>query len=38
MVNYWALTDELGAVNFDQFYLERGPEGLYTFKIISRNF
>jgi hypothetical protein len=35
MGNYQALSDQFGAVNFEEFHIERGPEGLYSFRIIT---
>ena len=36
--NYWNETDMFGAVNFKDFVVQWGPEGLYSFQIVSKNF
>jgi hypothetical protein len=38
MENYWNITDEFGSVNFEKFRVVRGPVGLYSFKVVTRNF
>ena len=36
--NHSKLTDNFGAANFSDFKVTRGPEGLYTFKMVTNSF
>ena len=38
MENYWGISDIFGAVTFKNLKIKRGPEGLYSFKVVTRNY
>ena len=38
MENAWQETDTFGSVNFEDFRIVRGPEGLYTFRMVVMDF
>lgn len=37
MEGYWNTTDQFGIVNFTDFKILKGPEGLYTFKVATQS-